>query len=277
MQRLDADSCIGDDREFIAISSSHQQVFAKSPTFGGPYQYSYEQVLSADLEESRASRSKSRGGVSVTKALVGGVIAGPAGMIIGGVSGSRKISVEEWVSELALVLTVQGNGQVAALRIVLYRSHHAPGPTSALSTIRAAALTMVATLQHAPQLAASRHVQQEAARIEAMDISSRAEMILVETGWRVRRAERSPKQYFEILLAVKGDRKVALAAIDYANEYDLINQIAPRLDALTTATDRALVCNQSTVDGLAMRRGIRVLSLHELESFAPAGQDAFDF
>ncbi len=277
MQRLGADTWIGDQREFIAISTTHQQIFAKAPTFGGPHQYDYEQVLSTDLEESRASRSTSTGGMSITKAIVGGVIAGPAGMVIGGVTGSRKTSVEEWTSELALVLTVQGNRQVAVLRIVLYKSPHAPGHAGTLKTIREAALTLVATLRHAPHFAAARNVEQEAARIEAMDISSRAEMILLEAGWRVRRAERPHQQYFDILLAVKGERKVALAAIDYANEYDVTKQIAPCLDALTTATERAVVCNQTSADHLAARRGIRVLSLRDLETFSPAGQDAFDF
>lgn len=72
--------------------------------FDGLYQYELVEVGNS------ASQVQMKGGVSIGRAVVGGAIAGPAGMIMGGVTGKKKgtINTDDYVNKLYVNISAAG-------------------------------------------------------------------------------------------------------------------------------------------------------------------------
>ncbi|WP_265562497.1 hypothetical protein [Sphingomicrobium arenosum] len=80
--------------------SVDQQKFAILPCEGEPRVFDFDQLVAVEVEQNGSTLTKTNRGSQAAGAAIGGALLGPAGLIVGGLSGSSR-QVEK-VSSLAL-------------------------------------------------------------------------------------------------------------------------------------------------------------------------------
>ncbi|RZJ47520.1 MAG: hypothetical protein EON87_00255, partial [Brevundimonas sp.] len=72
------------------------------------YVVPFSHVKHVDIHRTWANSSKTTGGLSVTGAVVGGVLLGPVGMILGGTTGKRTTRGKEYLTNLWIQIDLWG-------------------------------------------------------------------------------------------------------------------------------------------------------------------------
>ena len=99
-QHIHVDSFGGSN---VAIDMSAKK-FALGRKGMGSKIYGYDDLIAVDVRQNRRSIFKTNRGSQVAGAAVGAALFGPAGLLVGGLSGSQR--QEEKITELSLRLTV---------------------------------------------------------------------------------------------------------------------------------------------------------------------------
>lgn len=84
----------------IALDGTNKKLFFKEGNGGHTSVLHYEQVLAVEITKNGSSVTKINRGSQVAGAAVGAVLFGPVGLLLGGLTGSRR--TEEKVSKLAV-------------------------------------------------------------------------------------------------------------------------------------------------------------------------------
>lgn len=90
------------DNETMLVLDPHSSQFAVAKLNAAPRLYHFDQLVAVDVERDGTSLEKSNRGSQIMGAAVGGLLLGPVGMVIGGLSGSKR--TEERIKRLSLKL-----------------------------------------------------------------------------------------------------------------------------------------------------------------------------
>ena len=256
-----------------------------------PFSY----VKRVEVHRTYASTSKSTGGLSLTGALVGGALLGPAGMLLGGTTGKRTTKGKDYLTNLWIQIDMWGPGGGGAENFFLLKSS---GPMFS-ETI------MVKAEQVAAQATAlvSRLIQIGSDEDRASSVSATspsalappppdplltkfetsAKSALERLGWRLK--EHSP----DCFVALKGDKRGVFFIDPKSGNAASVGRAFQRHRQFSGATSGAFIVGHLMLDGRreAERLGYKVLELRDLEQKAkrapqspvemPRIEDAFSF
>lgn len=248
--------------------------FGFIPARGRLYVVPFSSVKHVGIRRTWASTSKTTGGLSVTGALVGGALLGPAGMLLGGTTGKRTTQGKEYLTNLWLQIDLFGpngggamnfsilkNGGSMFSETLLVRSEQYAAHAHALvsQVIRLGMEVPPQSAAPAPQ------IPEPVSKVALADaFEGRVQHALTQLGWRVQRHDEG------CLVGLRGEKRGVFIHDRLGGSAGSVQAAYQKHRQFVEATSRSLVVANLFVDGKreAERLGYKVMEIQALEDKA---------
>lgn len=261
----------------VGIRTADRRVFLASSTTFGDGEFAFDEIVSAELNYRFGSRSKTSGGFSLTRFMVGGILTGGAGAIVGGLTGVRKTHTESFLSAVVLKVVTQ-KGKVRSTHLIdLFRSVE-PLTEAGERAAEARCEEILGLLQGAINGPSPSDL--EGLGPMPVDFLPQVEWRLRKAGWRVRTEPKKVGQRHVVVLGIRGSDRAAFACLPETVTRYAFDQLANRLaefsgDAALAVVGKSIV---SDVDGGSLAFQVSAIAIEHLDDYHPSKQsDRFGF
>lgn len=225
----------------VGIRNKDRRVLlVSSVSVGG--EYDFDQIVSAELDFRFSSRSRTTGGFSLTRFIVGGLLTGGAGAVVGGLSGVKKTHTESFLSAIVLKVVTQREVSRSVHLINLFRSIQPLGEAEEQRE-EARAEDTLALLQGVINSPAPATAVVSANALGPMpsEFVDQVDWRLKNAGWRTRREAKAVGQRHVLIFAIRGSDKTAFACLPEAVTGYAFDQLSRALAAFAEEASLAIV------------------------------------